>query len=122
MASSKLKKAKALVGIPIAVLVIGIACFALSMVLEKPTDRGTVYSVVSAVWLFGLFLAPIPCFVMSLVGTVMAANVKKSGEQGANGTVILGVMELLIAVGLAVLAVLMFIGGQGVKRKKKYEG
>lgn len=114
MASTQLKKAKALVRIPLVLFAAGIICFILSMVLEKPTNRGTVYTVVSSVWLFGIFLAPLPCLVMSLIGTVMAGKAKKQGESGAAGAQITGFMGLLLDVGLVVLAVLMFIGGQGV--------
>ena len=112
--NSGIKTAKILVGIPLGAFIAEGICFLLSMILEKPTDRGTVYTLLAAAWLLGLFVFPLPCLAMSSVGTVLAVKAKKQNEPGASGALILGIIELLFAAISIVLAVLFLIGAMSV--------
>lgn len=112
--NSGIKTAKILVGIPLGAFIAEGICFLLSMILEKPTDRGAVYTLLAAAWLLGIFIFPLPCLMMSTVGTVMAAKAKKQNEKGAMGALILGIIEQLFAVGFIVIAVLLVIGAMSV--------
>ncbi len=105
--------AKKLILAPIFVLVITLACTGLAMIFEGPTDRGTRYSVFALIGMLGIFLAPLPCFVMSVIGTVIASKAVREGM--SRKYFVIGVIEILVYV-LAVipLAIAMFIAGQGV--------
>ncbi len=107
-------KAKILTLIPVIVLLFTVICFVLATILEGPTNRGTVYSVFAFAGLMSLFFAPLPCQVLSIIGTVFAAKATKEGIKEARKFLILGIIEILVALLGGVLAVVMFIGGQGV--------
>ncbi len=61
-----------------------------------------------------IFLSPLPCLVLSVIGTVFAAKATKEGTAGSIRFLILGIAEILVYVAGAIVAVLMFIAGQGV--------
>ena len=114
MKNSSYLKAKVLTLIPIIVLAVTVICMVLAAVLEGPTNRGTLYSVLAFAGLMCVFLSPLPCMVISVVGTVFAAKASKEGTAGARGFIILGIVEILFYVAGAILAIIMFIAGQGV--------
>ncbi len=107
-------KAKILTLIPVVMLLFTVICFVFATILEGPTNRGTVYSVFAFAGLMSLFFAPLPCQVLSIIGTVFAAKATKEGIKEARKFLILGIIEILVALLGGVLAVVMFIGGQGV--------
>ncbi len=106
-------KAKKLILTPIIVLVITAACMGLTMILEGPTDKGTLYSIFVLIGMLGIFIAPLPCFVMSVVGTVYAVRAAKEGT--SRKYFVIGVIEIIAyVVAVVPLAIAMFIAGQGV--------
>ncbi len=107
-------KAKVLTLIPILVFAATVICMVLATILEGPTHRGTLYSIIAFIGLMSMFLAPLPCLVISIVGTVCATKALKEGIAHARIFLVTGIMEIGVYVLGAVLAVLMFIGGQGV--------
>ena len=107
-------RAKKLVLIPLIVFVVTVICFILATVLEKPTNRGTVYSAVAIVSILSMFLSPLPCLIMSIIGTISAAKATKEGTEQAKKYLVIGVIEIVSCVLGVVLAILMFIGGQSV--------
>ncbi len=114
MRNSSYSKAKVLTLIPIIVFVVTVICMVLATVLEGPTHRGAIYSIFAFVWIISMFLSPLPCLVLSILGTVFAAKAAKDGSAKTSVFLILGIIEILIYVVGAILAVLMFIGGQSV--------
>ena len=107
-------KAKVLTLIPVVVFAVTVICMVLATILEGPTNRGTIYTIFAFVGLMSIFLSPLPCLVVSIIGTVFAARAVKESTAGALKFLILGIAEILVYVLGAVLAVMIFIGGQGV--------
>ncbi len=114
MKNSNYSKAKVLTLIPVIILAATVGCFLLATILEVPTGRGVLYTLFAFAGLMGMFLSPFPCLVMSIIGTIFAAKATKEGAAEARKFFILGILEILVHVVVAVLAVLMFIAGQGV--------
>lgn len=114
MKNGSYTKAKVLTLIPVIILAVTIICWVIAIILEGPTNRGTVYSVFAFAGLILMFVSPLPCEVLSVIGTVFAIKATKEGTAKAVIFLILGIIEILSCVAGAVLAVLMFIGGQGV--------
>ena len=114
MKNSNYSKAKALTLIPIIVLMFTVICMVFATILEVPTNRGVLYSIFALTGLISMFLAPLPCLVISVIGTMFAVRVTKEGTAGARSFLILGIIEILVYVAAAILAVIMFIAGQGV--------
>ena len=107
-------KAKVLILIPVAVFVYTVICMVLASILEVPTNRGTLYSIVAFMGLMSMFLSPLPCLVMSIIGTVFAGKASKEGERKAHKFLVIGIIEILPAIACVILAIAMFIGGQSV--------
>ena len=114
MNNSNYSKAKVLTLIPIIVLVAAGICMALAAVFGASTDRGALYTVFAFVGLVGLLIAPLPCLVMSVIGTVFASKAKKEGVVEARRFFLLGIVEILAYALGVILAAIMFIGSQGV--------
>lgn len=114
MENSSYLKAKVLVLIPVFIFFVTMICMVLATILEGPTNRGALYSVVAFIGVMSLFFAPLPCLIISIIGTVFASKASREGVTEANRFLILGIIEILVYVFGAVLAVLMFIAGQGV--------
>ena len=114
MKKSSYSKAKVLTLIPVIVLVITLICMVLAAILEVPSNRGVIYTILAFAGLMSMFISPLPCLVMSVTGTVFAAKAAKEGTAGARKFFILGIIEVLVCVVGAILAVIMFIAGQGV--------
>ena len=106
--------AKILTLIPIFVFAVTAICMVLATILENPTNRGTIYTVFAFAGLMGILLSPLPCLIISIIGTVFAAKAAKEGSAKTPVFLILGIIEILVYIVGAVLAVVMFIAGQGV--------
>ncbi|ETP71344.1 hypothetical protein UYO_2706 [Lachnospiraceae bacterium JC7] len=111
---SNYTKAKVLTLIPIIVLFVTFICMVLATILQVPTNRGALYTVFAFAGLMSIFILPLPCLVISIVGTVFAANAIKEGITAARKFLILGIIEILACVVGTILTVLMFIVAQGV--------
>ena len=114
MKDSNCLKAKVLTLIPVIVFAVTVICMVLATILETPTNRGVIYTLFAFSGLMSLFLSPLPCLVLSVIGTVTAAKAVKDGTKEARKFFALGMIEILVYVAGAVLAVIMFIAGQGV--------
>ena len=114
MKNSNFSKAKVLTLIPIIVLAVTVICTVLATILEVPTNRGVFYTIFALAGLISLFLAPLPCLVISVIGTMLAAKATKEGTAEARIFLILGIIEIIVYVVGAILAVIMFMVGQGV--------
>ena len=114
MKSNNYSKAKILTLIPIIVLVVTVVCFIFATILEAPTNRGALYTIFAFAGLMSMLISPIPCMVISIIGTVFAAKATRESIAGALRFLILGIIEILVYVVGAILAVFMIIVGQGV--------
>ena len=114
MKNSNYLKAKVLTLIPVIILVITVICLVLATILEVPTNRGVLYTISAFTGLMSVFLSPLPCLVISIIGTVFASKAIKEGTAEVKKYFILGIIEILVYVVGAILAVIMFIAGQGV--------
>ncbi len=114
MKSSSYSKAKVLTLIPIFVLMFTVICMVLAAILEVPSSRGVLYTIFAFAGLMSMFLTPFPCLVISAAGTVFAIKAVKEGFAEARKFLILGIIEILVCAAGAVLAIIMFIAGQGV--------
>ena len=114
MMNKNYSKAKVLTLIPIVDLVLVVACFAGATVLEGPTGRDALYTVLAFAGLMGMILSPLPCLVMSVIGTIFAGKAIKEGVSKAKGFLVLGILEILVHVIGAVVAVMIIIGGMSV--------
>ena len=114
MKNANHSKAKVLTLIPVIVLALTVICMVLATILEGPTGRGTIYTIFAFAGLMSIFISPLPCLVLSVIGTVFAIKATKEGAAGTLKFLILGIAEILVYVAGAIVAVLMFIAGQGV--------
>ena len=102
------------VGIPLLVGVGLVIVLGIASILEHPTNRGTIYSILSAVSIIGSIFVPIPGILSSIVGIISAVNLRKQGEK--TGYLIgIGILNIVVlcAVGIFWLYVI-FVGGAGV--------
>ncbi len=114
MKNSNYLKAKVLTLIPIIVLSITVICMVLAIILEVPANRGALYTIFAFAGLMSMFISPLPCLVISIIGMVFAAKAIKEGTAEAKKFFMLGIFELLVYVVGAILAIIIFIAGQGV--------
>ena len=77
MKNSNYSKAKALTLIPIIILAVTVICMVLADILEAPTSRGAIYTAFAFAGLMSILLSPLPCLVMTIIGTVFATRAKK---------------------------------------------
>jgi len=106
--------AKILILIPIVIFVITALCMGLATILEFPTDRGVVYSIFAGIGILSMFLSPLPCLVISIVGTVFAAKATKEGIIQSRKFFIIGIIEIVAYIVGVILAATMFYYGQSV--------
>ena len=111
---SSYSKAKVLTLIPVFVLAATVICMVLAAMLEVPTGKGVLYTIFAFAGLIGMLIAPFPCLVMSVLGTVFAAKAGKEGIPGARKFLVLGIIEISVHVVGVALAIMMFLVGQGV--------
>ena len=101
--------AKILLIIPLGSFLSGVALFILSLILESPTSRGTLYSICFIIAIACFILALFPGVILSIIGTVTAAKKKMTKY------LTLGVLEIVFAVGGAfILWYLIYVAGPGV--------
>lgn len=67
---------KKLLWIPVISVIVIIGSFIIASILEFPTNRGAVYSFLAGIAIFGIFLIPIPCLIISIIGTVNSVKNK----------------------------------------------
>ncbi len=108
------KIAKILILIPIIVFAVTVICMGFAMILEGPTGRGTIYSIVALIGILSIFLSPLPCLVISVAGTVFAAKALKEGSRRSLIFLVIGIVEIMTYVVGVILAGIMFINGQSV--------
>ena len=77
--NKNLSRAKKLIMIPLVILAITFVCLLLASILEIPAGRGFIYSVCALIGVMSIFLSPLPCLLMSLLGTIFAAKALKEG-------------------------------------------
>ena len=104
--------AKILLIIPVAVFGTMIISFLSASILEFPTDRGTVYSFFIMLTLAIFFLAPLPCLIASIVGTVIVGKIKKTTNENLKILFELGIIDITVSIMITFLAICVFIGGQ----------
>ena len=114
MKKSSYSYAKLLTLIPVIVLAVTVRCMVLAAILAAPTNNGTLYSIFAFTGLMSMFILPFPCLIISVIGTVFGAKAVKEGTSGAIILLILGIIEILVSVIGALLAIAMIIAGQGV--------
>ena len=107
-------KAKVLTLIPVIVLVVTVICLVLATILEGPTGRGFAYTIFAFIGIINLFFAPLPCLVVAIIGTLFAAKAVKEGMEKTRKFFLLGIFEIVVNVIGVLLAMLMFVAGQGV--------
>ncbi len=114
MKTSNYSKAKVLILIPVIVLAATVICMVLAAMFEVLSSRGLLYTIFTFAGLMSMFITPLPCLVISIAGTVFAVKAAKEGASGAWLLFILGIMEILVYVVGVILAVILFVTGQGV--------
>ena len=102
MNNKNYSRAKVLTLIPVIIFVVIALSLVLSTILEGPTARGTVYTVFAFIGVVGLFLAPLPCLIVSILGTMFAAKAKNEGITQSKKYFIIGIVETAVY-GLGVL-------------------
>ena len=96
------------------VLTLIVLCMVLAAILEVPTSRGALYTILALAGLMGVFIAPLPCLVMAILGTMFAAKAGKEGVSGARLFFVMGIIEIIVCAAGAFLSILMFLAGMGV--------
>ena len=114
MKNSSYSKAKILTLIPIIVLAVIVLCMVLAAILEVPTSRGAIYSILALAGLMGAFISPLPCLVISAAGAVFAAKAVREGVSEARLFFVMGIIEIIVCAAGAFLSILMFLAGMGV--------
>ena len=114
MKNGNYSKAKVLTLIPIIVLAVTVICMVLAIILEVSTNRGLLYSIFALIGLLSMFVSPLPCLVISIIGTVFAVKAAKEGTAGTLKYLLLGIMEIFAYAMGAIMAARMIIAVQGV--------
>ena len=114
MKNRNYSRAKILILIPIIVFVLIVISMVFATKLEIPTGKGTVYSIFAFFGILSMFLSPLPCLVISIIGTIFAAKAIKEGIIQSRKYLVIGIIEIFTYVLGVILAIAMFIGGQGV--------
>jgi len=99
---------KKLLWIPVISVIVIIGSFIIASILEFPTNRGSVYSFLAGIAILGIFLIPIPCLIISIIGTVN--SVKNKNEKYK----IIGIAEIIFSVLGILLDIYIFTIGQSV--------
>ena len=96
-------KAKVLTLISLILILSTVANALLSLyVFDPDTGIGSVFLLLAA---GGLFLLPIPCVILSILGTMAASAAKKEGVRGSGKFFALGITEIIVVVVFVVSAV-----------------
>ena len=103
------KSTKAFLFIPLGTLILGALLFILACFLEKPTSRGTIYTVTVTASLICPVLYVFPGVIFEIIGLIKAAKAKRTG------LMMLGIIELLSVVGIILLILrVIFVTGPSV--------
>ena len=95
--------------LPLAIFALSVLCFIVGCILEQPTSRGTVYSLIMLGSFAMLGLDLFPGTVFAAIGLLRAARAKMTGF------FVLGLIEVTGAVMLLfVVAFIIFVAGPGV--------
>lgn len=95
--------------IPLAFFVLSMLCFIGGCILEQPTSRGGLYSLLMICAIALLWLDIIPGAIFAVIGLVRAARAKMTGF------FVLGLIEVSgVAVLLLICAYIVFVTGPGV--------
>lgn len=94
--------------IPAIIVVTGLLSLTLATALEFALNRSGIYIVFVSISLFVLFLMPVPCLVLSIIGLVI--SIKKQNQQ----IKIFAILEIIGGVAWSVLAGYLLYIGQGV--------
>ena len=100
--------------IPAALFATMIVSFLIASILESPTDRGAAYSFFLVLSLAIFLLAPLPCIVLSVIGTLFVSRLRKQKSAEHNALFVLGTIDIALSIIVMFLALAMFVGGQGV--------
>ena len=107
MDNNNYKTAKILILIPIIVFVITAICMLLATMLEFSTDRGAIYSFFAMIGILSMFLTPLPCLVVSIMGTVFASRAINEGVESARKLLVIGIIECIAVAVATVIAIMM---------------
>ncbi len=105
----KSKVSKVLIIISMFLIVTTPICFGLAALLEEPTNGGPLYLLFAGPFSIMFVFAPLPCLIMSIIGTIFAAK-NRSENEGKSATVwlVLGVICIVASalwlMGIATLA------------------
>ena len=109
------KSIKVLLAIPAVVFAVGVCCLLLATLLERPTARGLLYDIPMVIFLICLFLGPLPCLVISVVGTIKALRARRDGTLQPAWLLALGIVEVLGSLFLLwAVVVAIFVTGPSV--------
>lgn len=106
--------ARSMVMIPIIIFAVTVISFVLAMLLEGPTDKGAVYVLFAFISIICIFMAPLPCLIISVIGTVLAVKAIRAGDIKSRKYLFIGIIEIAVTVVFAVLAAILFINGQSI--------
>lgn len=108
------KTAKTLVLIPIIILTVAIICFIIAGIIEQPTNRGLLYSLLMIISIFLALLGPLPSIILSVIGSIHAYRAKIENPKWLI-LFLIGIFNILVFVVIAAACILMiFVGGAGV--------
>lgn len=99
---------KKLLWIPVISVIVIIGSFIIASILEFPTNRGVVYSFLAGIAIFGIFLIPMLCLIISIIGTVNSVKNKNDKYK------IIGIAEIIFSVLGVLLNIYIFTIGQSV--------
>ena len=103
------------VGIPLFVGISLVVAFAIANVLELPTNRGIMYSMLAYISIIGSLLIPIPGSISSILGIKKAVKLRKNGEKNTGLLILIGTVNIVVSfVVVAFWLYVIFIGGAGV--------
>ena len=106
--------ARSMVMIPIIIFAVTVISFVLAMLLEGPTDKGAVYALFAFRGIISIFMSPLPCLIISVIGTVLAVKAIRAGDSKARKYLFVGIIEIAVTAVFAVLAAILFITGQSI--------
>ena len=110
------KKTTALlcVGIPLIVGVGLVIAFGIACILEFPTNRGMIYSMLVFLSIIGSIFVPIPSIASSIVGIISAAKLRKQGEKTVY-LIFIGILNIVVSLAVEIFWIyVIFVGGAGV--------
>ena len=109
----KYAKAKNLVLSPFIVFAFIAACFVIAMMMNVPmSSTNVIYRFCITVALLGGIAAPLPCLVMTVIGTVLSAKAMKEGFKQYTVFFVIGLIEIVlsVAITIGIGAVIVFFG------------